>query len=130
MESRASQPSVGLRNAGLLFVFLVLFGVLSVLFHNVYLRGYTLFSNDGPLGTQMSRSHAVPETFTGGWQDLNSLGFRESGASPSITFGLLYLLGPVGYSKYYAAFTLLFLGLGAWYFFRQLKLAPVACVLG
>ncbi len=111
-------------------VFLVLIGVLTVLFHNVFLPGRVLFSNDGPLGTQMSQSHAVPDTFTGGWQDLNTVGFREAGASPDITFGLLYLLGPVGYSKFYAPFTLLFLGLGAWCFFRQLKLAPLACVLG
>lgn len=114
----------------MIVVFLVLFGALSVLFHDVFLPGHTLFSNDGPLGTQMSQSHAVPDTFSGAWQDLNSVGFREAGASPSLTFALLYLLGPIGYSKYYAAFTLLFLGFGAWCFFRQLKLAPVACVLG
>lgn len=130
MESRASQPLVSSRSTGLIVVALVLFGVLAVLFHNVFLPGYTLFSNDGPLGTQMSRSHAVPDTFSGGWQDLNSLGFREGGASPSITYALAWLLGPVGYSKFYAFSALLFLGLGAWCFFRQLKLAPVACVLG
>jgi hypothetical protein len=130
MASRDSGSSITSRSAGLALVLLVLFGVLAVLFHGVFLPGHTLFSNDGPLGTQMSRSHAVPDTFTGGWQDLNTVGFRESGASPSITFALLFLLGPIGYSKFYAAFALLFLGVGAWCFFRQLKLAPLACVLG
>jgi hypothetical protein len=78
----------------------------------------------------MSRSHAVPETFTGGWQDLNSLGFREAGASPSITYLLAWMAGPLWYSRLYAPFSLLFLGLGAWCFFRQLKLVPLACLLG
>ncbi len=118
------------RTTGLLAALVLLFVVLSVLFHNSYLPGHTLASNDGPLGTLKSQSHRVPDTFSGGWQDLNSIGFRESGASPSITYGLLLVLGPVGFSKFYAPFCLLFLGLGAWCFLRQLRLVPAACILG
>lgn len=40
------------------------------------------------------------------------------------------MFAPVYFSKFYAPLALLFLGLGAWAFFRQLKLGPVACVLG
>lgn len=130
MDSRELQASANPSAKGLLMAIVLLFGVLAVLFHNVLWPGYTLFSNDGPLGTQMSQSHAVPDTFSGGWQDLNSVGFREGGAFPGISYGLLYLLGPVGYSKFFAPLTLLILGLGAWCFFRQLRLAPLACVLG
>ena len=109
---------------------LLLFAVLAVLFHNQFFPGYTLFSNDGPLGTLMSASHRVPETFSGGWQDLNSIGFREGGAFPDITYGLLLLLGPIGFSKFYAGLVMLILGLSAWCFFRQAGLAPIACWLG
>jgi hypothetical protein len=111
-------------------MFLLLFGILGLMFHANLLPGHTLFSNDGPLGAQVAKCHAVPDTFTGGWQDLNTLGFREGGAQLSITYLVLWLLGPVVYSKVYASICLLILGLGAWCFFRQLGLAPVACVIG
>lgn len=111
-------------------VLLLLVIVISALFWRNYLPGHTLFSNDGPLGTLMSESHSMPGMFSGGWQDLNSIGFREGGAWPNVSYGLLWLLGPVGYSKFYAPIALLILGLGAWAFFRHLGLAPLACVLG
>src|SRR6266481_4688696 len=113
-----------------LLAFLSLVVILSLLFFRSFLPGYTVFSNDGPLGTLVSQPHRLPEGFTGGWQDLNSIGFREGGAFPNLTFALMWLLGPVGLSKFYAPIALLVLGLGAWCFFRRLGLAPLACVLG
>ena len=95
-----------------------------------YLPGNILFSNDGPLGRLMSECHRLPERFTGCWEDLNSLGVRNWGAAPSISFGLQYLLRPVVFSKLYAPVGLLILGLGAWCFFRQSGLVPAACLLG
>ena len=103
--------------------------VLCVLFHNNFLPGLTLFSNDGPLGQQVTACHHLPEAFSGTWEDVNTIGVR-AGAFPSVTYGLLWLLGPVGFSKFYAPMTLLILGLGAWCFFRQLGFTPLACVLG
>lgn len=41
-----------------------------------------------------------------------------------------WLLGPVLFSKFYALLSLLILGVGAWCFFRQSRLAPIACLLG
>jgi hypothetical protein len=108
----------------------LLFVTLSLFFHGVYLPGHTLFSNDGPLARLMSESHKLPERFTGCWQDLNSSGYREPSALPDITYGLLLLLKPVGFSKFYAISALLVLGMGAWFFFRQSGLAPPACILG
>lgn len=104
--------------------------VLLVLFARAFTPGHTVFSNDGPLGTLASESHRVSEVMTGGWQDLNTLGFREGGAWPNLTFGLLWLVGPLVFSKIYVAFSLMILGVGAWTFLRQLRLAPAACVLG
>lgn len=107
---------------------LLVFIILSVLFRYNYLPGFTLASNDGPIGTLKSDSHKLPEEFFGGWQDLNSVGIRE-GTWPSITYFLLCTLKPIGYSKLYAPIGLLLLGLGAWSFFRAMKFAPTACIL-
>jgi hypothetical protein len=109
---------------------LLLLVVLSVALYGDYLPGNILYSNDGPLGRLMSQCHRLPERFTGCWEDLNLLGLRDWGTSPSVSYGLLYLLKPFLFSKLYAPAGLLVLGLGAWCFFRQSGLAPAACLLG
>jgi hypothetical protein len=116
--------------AGLGAMVLLLLVVLSVLLCGDYLPGNILFSNDGPLGRLMSQCHRLPQRFTGCWEDLNFLGFRDWGTAPSISFGLQYLLKPLLFSKLYAPAGLLILGLGAWCFFRQSGLTPAACLLG
>ena len=95
MDLKSSQSPSTRRRLGFGVMFLLLFAILGFLFHSNFLPGNTLFSNDGPLGAQMAKCHAVPDTFSGGWQDLNTLGFREGGAQPCITYALLWLLGPV-----------------------------------
>ena len=109
---------------------LLYFVVLAVLFYGVFLPGQTLFSNDGPLGELMAKCHQLPQRFLGCWADLNSVGFNTGAASPGIGFGLQWLLGPVWFSKLNALLALLILGMGAWCFFRQMRLTPLACVLG
>jgi hypothetical protein len=104
--------------------------LLSILFWRSYLPGEVVFSNDGPLGRLNSACHALPERFTGCWEDLNSVGLSALSAPPNISFGLQCLLGPVLFAKFYPIAALLFLGLGAWCFFRQMGLAPAACILG
>jgi hypothetical protein len=110
-----------------LFVFCT---ILVVMMYGVFVPGQVLFSNDGPLGRLMSDCHRLPQRFSGCWADLNNVGFNSGAASPNISFGLQWLLGPVLFSKFYAIISLLILGLGAWCFFRQSRLAPVACILG
>jgi hypothetical protein len=110
---------------------LLLFGVvLSVFLHGVFVPDQILFSNDGPLGRLNSQCHQLPQRFLGCWLDLNNIGFDGGAASPSISFGLQWLLGPVLFSKFYALVSLLLLGVGAWCFFRKSELAPAACLLG
>ncbi len=104
--------------------------VLLFLFYRSFEPGHTLFSNDGPLATLVSDCHELPDNFSGSWEDLNSIGQRGGGVWVGISGGLRLLLGPVVFSKFYAPLSLLILGVGAWAFFRQLKLAPAACVLG
>jgi hypothetical protein len=114
----------GLFFAGLLAV------VLAVLFWKSFLPGYVHFSNDGPLGQQNTAWSRLPGAFTGIWGDLNDIGNSGGTLTPDLCTLLRWLLGPVGYSKFLAPFALFILGLCAWYFFKQLKLSPLAAVLG
>ena len=119
-----------LRAGGLATALTVLALVVAGMLHGVFLPGQTLFSNDGPLGELMAQCHRLPDRFTGCWLDLNNVGINGGAASPSLSFGLQWLLGPVWFSKLYAMLSLLVLGVGAWCFFRQSNLAPLACLLG
>jgi len=121
--------SSGKEQSSFWLMLLLLFVVLSVLFRFSYLPGYTAFNNDSPLGTFNAASHKMPQVLTGGWQDLNSIGFRE-GTWPNIDYAVLWMLGPLLFSKFHQFIALMILGLGAWCFFRQLKFAPLACILG
>jgi hypothetical protein len=110
-----------------LLVFLITLGLLFVW---TSLPGYTLASNDGPLGALMAKCHRLPGWFHGGWEDLNTVGYRGGGGFASITFGLLWALGPLFYSKFYAPLAILLVGVAAWFFFRQMRFTPLACLLG
>src|SRR5271168_3054025 len=107
-------------------VFVLLIAVIGCLLGGNFIPRQTQFSNDGPLGRLMSQCHSLPDAFTGVWEDLNTIGYREQGAMPDITFGLRFLLGPIGFSKCYVPVALMVLGLGSWCFFRALGLAPAA----
>ncbi|MEJ0089760.1 MAG: hypothetical protein WDM80_08465 [Limisphaerales bacterium] len=108
----------------------MLLAIFSLLLAGVFLPDQTLSSNDGPLGRLVAQCHQLPSRFNGCWDDLNLLGFNTGAATPGITFGLQYLLKPILFSKFYALLSLIILGLGAWCFFVNLRLAPVACILG
>jgi hypothetical protein len=109
---------------------LLLVAALGVLLASGMAPGRVLFSNDGPLGRLCSECHQLPGRFLAGWQDLNIIGFREGRAPPSLSYALMWLLKPIAFAKFYAPLALLVLGLGAWCFLRQLRLAPTACLLG
>ena len=130
-QKRAVKSSSrALRAGGLWVLLLVLGGVLAVLFWRSFHPAWVQFANDGPLGGMMAERTRVPATFTGAWGDLNGYGNRELGAVPNITFTLYWLLGPLGFSKFYPPLTLFILGACAWFFFRQLGLGTLASVLG
>jgi hypothetical protein len=109
---------------------LILAVALIALFYRSFLPNFVHFSNDGPLGQQNVDWMRLPSAVFGMWDDLNDTGSNAGSFSPSITMALKWLLGPVGYTKFYAPCALLILGLGAWMFFRRLKLAPLAATLG
>ena len=66
----------------------------------------------------------------GMWDDLNDVGYGTGAFSAGITMVLKWVLGPVGYAKFYPLAALFILGLGAWTFFRALKFPPLATTLG
>jgi hypothetical protein len=108
----------------------VIAAMLVVLFWRSFLPEYVHFSNDGPLGVQNAAWVQMPGGITGMWVDLNYLGQSGGAYTPGITALLHVLLTPLGYAKFYAPIGLFILGLGAWTFFRQLKLSPLAAALG
>ena len=131
MNQSKTGPGVrrlGLRQFG--FVALCLLVLLGFLFWDGLRPGRTVFSNDGPLGAISSQCAKPPEVFFGYWQDLNWLGGAAPTPGPTVTAVPATVGGPLLFSKIYAPFALLFLGLSAWLCFRQWKLSPLACILG
>lgn len=119
------------RVPGGLWLFLMLLcGVLAVLFWRSFHPAWVQFANDGPFGAMMSERLRLPAAFGGTWGELNGYGIREPGAMPNVTFLLLWLLGPLGFAKFYPPLTLLILGACAWFCFRQLGLGSAAAALG
>src|SRR6266404_3919613 len=109
---------------------LCLLGVLLLLFHNSLNPGKVLFSNDGPLGAMNQKAAQLPAGFTGVWYDLNSIGTSGGSSNPNLTQGLIWLLGPAGFSNFFAPIILLLLGISSWTFFSSLQLGRWACALG
>lgn len=131
MKSPASSESHGAARLSppWLGILLALAAILLLLFRQSFEGGKILFSSDGPLGANAAAYAAMPEAFTGMWQDLNWVGSAVGSAFPSTTYGLLWLLGPLWFAKLYAPASLLLLGLSAWLFFRQLGFRPAVCLL-
>jgi hypothetical protein len=113
------------------WIFLVCLGAsLCLLFFRSFDSSLVLFSNDGPLGAAAVPAIQPPGSFSGVWMDLNSLG-NNAGAAPVSVYSLsLWLLHPLNYSKFFTPLALFILGVGAWFFFHQLKLSPLAAMLG
>jgi hypothetical protein len=114
--------------------FLVTTGILALVLLVFFFRSLSpwlvVFSNDGPLGGLVEEQNQLPQTFTGMWADLNSIGSGGGSSAPAISSLLRMILGPVGFAKFYAPIALLIVGISAWTFFRALKLSHTAALLG
>jgi hypothetical protein len=115
---------------GFLVAFAVLVAILSALFYKSFQPGVIAFSNDGPLGVQISEPLALPSGFNGFWLSLHWIGINAGFAFASITFFLNWMLGPVGYAKFYEPISLILLGASAWAFFRSIGVRSSLCVIG
>jgi polysaccharide biosynthesis/export protein len=109
---------------------ILLAALLALLFWRSFLPDYVHFSNDGPLGQQNVEWNKLPGAMNGSWDDLNDIGYSGGIFPISVTALIKWLLGPVGYAKFYAPVGLFILSLGAWTFFRALKLTALAALLG
>jgi hypothetical protein len=105
-------------------------GVLLVFFWRSFDPDLVHFSNDGPLGAEMVESLRFPGAFTGVWYDLNVLGGEGGAYPPGISALMLWLLGPLGYSKFAVPLVLWLAGICSFFFFRNLRLLSAAAILG
>jgi hypothetical protein len=127
-ENKTSNHSK-ISRLGFIFLLILLPVALAFLFRNYFPVTNIGFSNDGPLGVQNAQAFAMPDAFQGIWLDMYWIGVRGDYAPANLTYLLLWLLGPLGYSKFSEPIALLFLGFSAWMFFRSLGLNPVLCAV-
>src|SRR5258706_509982 len=120
------KPTSAAKSHGLILIAVVL----AALFWRSFLPSCVLFANDGPLGQQNVDWLSLPSAITGMWDDLNDVGSFAGTFPLSITTLIKLGFGPVGFAKFFTPIALFIAGLGAWFFFRSLKLTPLAAVLG
>lgn len=125
MKNLKSRPG----HPGIWFVILLAM-VLALLFWRSFLPGYVHFSNDNPLGQYATDWSQLPGAFTGAWDDLNSTGFNAGAWPIEISQCIRWLIGSLAFAKFLPAIALFIMGLGAWSFFRGLKLSAFAAGLG
>src|SRR5438552_214773 len=90
---------------GIALFILCLISVLGFLFKDSFKADEVLFANDGPLGVLKSAGMKLPGVLTGFWMDLYWVGMNGSTAPASLTYMVLWLLGPVGFAKFYGPIT-------------------------
>ena len=105
-------------------------GILVVLFWKSFLPDYVAFANDGPLGQQHASWGKMPGAMSAIWGDLNDIGSPGGAFTPSISTLLHWVLGPLGYSRFYTPVSLFILGISIWFFFRQMRFSNLAAALG
>jgi hypothetical protein len=115
---------------GFAIALVLLVALLGRLFAKSFQPDSILFSSDGPLGNNAAAYAALPDAFSGMWLDLNWVGGPGGSAFPSLTYLLLWALGPLYFAKFYAPSSLLFLGLATWVCCRQLGFRPFVATLG
>src|SRR6267143_6977474 len=109
--------------------FIAMIGALLLFFSPSFNPNNVLFSNDGPLGAAMAKNIKPPESMFGVWLDLNWIGTAGGTYVPSLTFFLFWGLGPLHFAKFYGPITLLYLGICAWLYFRQMRWHPLVCLI-
>src|SRR2546421_4058019 len=129
MKSTLSQSAEPRSWRGFPLVLFFLIAILGFLFKDSFKADDVLFANDGPLGVLKSAGMRLPAAFTGFWMDLYWLGMNGSTAPTSVTYLVLWLLGPIGFAKFYGPIVMILLGVGAWAFFRTLKLSNAMCIV-
>jgi hypothetical protein len=128
VNSTVARPSKGCSTLALFALILSL--VLTALFSRGFAPDKVVFSNDGPLGGLMAEVNRMPDVLLGAWHDLNWIGTQSPTPAINLTSLLRLATNPIVFSKIFAPFSLLVLGLCAFAFFSQLGLSPAARILG
>lgn len=128
--SEALQPGDPKRWVWFVRLLLVLLAILCFTFSSSFKPEQALFSNDGPLGAQISKIYDMPGAFRSVWSDLYWLGSYGGYYPYNFTGVLLWLAGPIWFNKLYVPLSLVILGLCAAFYFRQLRFHPTVCLLG
>jgi hypothetical protein len=129
----AGQPGYGGRkwfSRPFIWLVLILGGALVVLFIQSFQPEQILFANDTTLGQMKAAASRLPAGFTGTWRPGSWIGIESLAVAPTISALLTLLTSPELFLKFYAPFSLFFLGFCAWIFFRQLGFNPGVCLLG
>ena len=117
-------------NGSFLLLLLLLGGTLAVLCRQGFLPYQVSWANDLPLGALMESSSRLPAAIFSCWSDFFWIGGPNVAFPPNLSNFCMALLSPEHHLKFYAPGSMLFLGFGAWFFFRQLRFSPMVCVLG
>ena len=122
-----SPPKTG---PGSLLRVLAIAAPIALLFAAVFRPEMVLFSNDGTLGALFSQGSKAHEAFSGLWKPLNWVGEVAPSAQTNLTLALfLALQSAVAFSKFYVPLSLLFLGVSASWFCRQVGFASRTSIL-
>jgi hypothetical protein len=126
------QPDSREKSGGGSFLLLlaILFAALSLLCWQAYQPHTLMWANDTQFGAMNAASSRLPDVYKGEWLDFWWIGMDIPAASPSISMMLATVVSPALYLKIFTPFSMLLLGFCAWVLFRQLKFAPMVCVLG
>ncbi|MGB0582606.1 MAG: hypothetical protein ACPGVU_23215, partial [Limisphaerales bacterium] len=104
--------------------------VMAFLFLDSFRSGLVVFSNDGPLGNQMAQWDYLFQNFTGVWNPLNWFGNETVANRPTISILIGVLMrSAVVYQKFFCPFSLWFLGVCAYFCFRQLGFRKPVCFI-
>ena len=117
------------RHAHWLLLLALLGGALAVLCHDGFKPYHVMWANDSALGALKTASARLPDTYTGAWIAGNWIGIKEPSSSPTLATILATFISPEMFLKIFAPLTMLLLGCSAWVMFRQLKFAPMVCVV-
>ena len=118
------------RRSSLWVLLALLGGALAVLCHDGFRPYHVMWANDTALGALDASSARLPSTYTGHWMDGNWIGLKIPSSSPTLATILATFISPELYLKIFTPLTMLLLGFSAWLLFRQLKFAPMVCVVG
>jgi hypothetical protein len=117
-------------NGSFLLLLALLGGTLAVLCRQGFGAYEVFWANDVPLGALVESSSRLPGAIFACWADFFWIGGPNVAFPPNLSNFCMAILSPEHHLKFYAPGSMLFLGFGAWFFFRQLRFAPMVCVAG